>query len=192
MKHTLFMVGLLVATVPATLVNPFVGLAVYYGLATLCPQFLWKQALPEWRWSMIVGLATVVSFVGHGFARSRAGARWPIEKKLMLAFGGLIVLSMVDAVEPNLAWQQFDNIMKIFIMFFIACAVLDSRHRLSVLAVVVVAALGWVAFDFNQRYILMGQKAVASTGFAGIDNNGIAAIMVMGIPFCVLLFSQAK
>ncbi|NQU75524.1 MAG: O-antigen ligase family protein, partial [Planctomycetes bacterium] len=51
---------------------------------------------------------------------------------------------------------------------------------------------GWVAFDFNQRYILMGQKAVASRGFAGIDNNGIAAVMVMGIPFCVLLFSQAK
>jgi len=192
MKHTILVVMVLAVSLPATFINPFVGVAVYYGFATLFPQHLWAHALPQWRWSLIIGLATVASFILHGFARSRAGVRWPIEKKLIAILGGLTVLSVIDAVDPDLAYRQLDDYLKLFIMFFIACAVLDSRHRLRVLAIVVVACLGWVAFDFNQRYVFMGQKDPLNRGFASIDNNGVAALMVMGMPFCLFLFAQER
>ncbi len=192
-KQTAFMILLLTAAIPVTLINPFVGMMVYYGFATLYPQHLWEASLPlGWRWSMMIGGPTVLSFIMHGFARSRAGARWPAEKKLMLVLAVLTILSMVDAVDPVLASIQLDYFVKIFIMFFIGCALLDSRYRLNVMAIVLVGTLGWVAFDFNQRYVLMGQTHILTRGFGPLDNNGAAALMVMGMPFCVFLFTQEK
>jgi probable O-glycosylation ligase (exosortase A-associated) len=175
------------------LINPFVGLAVYYALATIYPQYLWKHSLPAGvRWSLMVGLATLAGFVLQGFVRSRAGARWPLQKVLMLVLAGWMCLSVIDAIDPDLARRQFSDYAKIFVMFFVACALFDSRYRLHVLGVVLVMTLGWVAFDFNQRYVFMGQKQVAYSGFAGIDNNGIAALMVIGLPLCMFLFGQER
>ncbi len=193
MKHTLLMLATLAVSIPCTLINPFVGVAVYYGFATLYPQHLWASYLPPgWRWSMVVGSVTVVSFFLHGMARTKAGARWPIEKKLIAVLAGLTVLSVIDAVSPGLAYQQLDDFLKIFVMFFVACGLLDSRYRLRVLVIVVVACLGWLAFDFNQRYVFMGQKHILNRDFASIDNNGIAAVMVMAMPLCMFLFTSEK
>ena len=194
MKQSLFMLLLLLATLPWTLLNPFAGLAVYYGLALLRPQALWQGPLAkvDWRFSMVVALVTVVSFILHGLARKRAGRRWPAEKILMAVFAGLAVLSFLFAVDRVRAAIQFDSLVKIFVMFFVACALLDSRHRLRVLAIVIVVTMGYVAMDFNQRYIFMGQTDSTMLRFDQLDNNGLAALMVMGMPFCVFLFSQER
>jgi len=191
MKQMLFMIVLLTGAIPAALINPFIGLLVYYGFATLYPQHLWSDSLhPGIRWSMLIGLPTLISFILHGFARSRAGARWPIEKKLMLVLTVLTILSMVDAVDPTLARRQLYYFAVIFVMFFVGCALLDSRYRLHMTAIVLVGTLGWVAFDFNQRYVLMDQTHILMRGFGALDNNGAATLMVMGMPFCVFLFTQ--
>lgn len=192
MKHLIFMLAVMAVAVPGALINPFVGLAAYYGLAVLYPQSLWDHALPRVRWSFMVGGATVLGFILHGFARSAAGARWTLEKKLILVICILTFLSVVEALDPELASRRLDDMLKIFLMFFIACSLLDSRYRLHALAVVVVTCLGWVAFDFNQRYVLMGQKHVLTLMFADLDNNGIAALMVLGTPLCMFLFTQGK
>ncbi|NLF30010.1 MAG: hypothetical protein GX591_03885, partial [Planctomycetes bacterium] len=193
MKQTLFLVALLAGTIPVTLVNPFVGLLVYYGFATLYPQHLWEDSLyPGVRWSMLIGVPTLVSFVAHGFARSRAGARWPLEKKLMAVLAALTGLSMIDAIDPELAGRQMYYYAIIFTMFFVGCALVDSRYRLHAMAIVLVATLGWVAFDFNQRYVLMHQTHILMRGFGALDNNGAATLMVMGMPFCVFLVTQER
>ncbi len=193
MKQTLFLVAILAGTIPVTLVNPFVGLLVYYGFATLYPQHLWDHALePGVRWSVLIGVPTLIGFIAHGFARSRAGARWPLEKKLMAVLAVLTGLSMVDAVDPTLAGRQMYYLTIIFTMFFVGCALIDSRYRLHALAIVLVGTLGWVAFDFNQRYVLMNQTHILMRGFGALDNNGAATLMVMGMPFCVFLITQER
>jgi probable O-glycosylation ligase (exosortase A-associated) len=137
---------------------------------------------------MIVALPTVIGFFAHGMARKGAGSRWPAEKVLLLVLAALTLMSVVDAVDRDLAMVQLDDFAKIFLMLFIACALLDSRRRIYILAVTLVICLGWVAFDFNQRYIFMGQKHITTLGFAGIDNNGLAALMVIAMPLCMFLF----
>lgn len=187
------MFALLAIGVPGALLHPFLGLVIYYGFATLYPHFLWEHALPPGvRWSLYIALATLAGFVLHGFARGAAGARWPVEKKLLLVLAGLTVLSFVDAVDPAVASRQLDDYLKVFLMCFVACGLLDSRYRLHVLAVVLVLTLGWLAIDFNQRYLLMGQKNYLQHGFATLDNNGVAALMAIGLPFCMFLFGQEK
>ncbi|MFW6145858.1 MAG: O-antigen ligase family protein [Planctomycetota bacterium] len=193
MKQTLFLVAILAGAIPVTLVNPFVGLLVYYAFATLYPQHLWDHALPPGiRWSLLIGVPTLIGFVAHGFARSRAGARWPMEKKLMAVLAVLIGLSMVDAIDPTLAGRQLYYLAVIFTMFFVGCALIDSRYRLHALAILLVGTLGWVAFDFNQRYVLMDQTHILMRGFGDLDNNGAATLMVMGMPFCVFLVTQER
>jgi probable O-glycosylation ligase (exosortase A-associated) len=193
MKHTLFMFLVLAIGVPAALFNPFVGLIIYYALATLYPHYLWQHALPEGvRWSLIIGLATLGGYVFKGLSTSLAGSLWPIEKKLLLLLSGLIVLSFFDSVDPILAREQMNAYLKIFLMFFVACGLLDTRYRLHVLAVMVVLTLGWLAVDFNQRYVLMNQKNLLEAGFGTLDNNGVAALMVMALPFCLFLFTQEE
>jgi hypothetical protein len=121
MKHTLFMVALMAVTIPCALINPFVGLVVYFALATLYPQYLWGNDLPtDVRWSLMVGVSTLAGFVLQGFVRSRAGSRWPLQKVLMLGMAVWMVLSAVDAIDPDIAGRQLDDYSKIFLMFFVA------------------------------------------------------------------------
>ncbi len=193
MKQTLFMLAVMAVALPGALINPFMGLVVYYGFATLFPSFLWQYSLPTGvRWSLIVGLATLAGYTLHGLAQSAAATRWPLEKKLLLLLGVLIALSYTGAIDPMLARDQLDSYMKIFLMVFVACGLVDTRYRLHVLAATIVLTFGWLAVDFNQRYILMNQKNLFESGFANMDNNGVAAMMVMAMPFCIFLFSQEK
>jgi probable O-glycosylation ligase (exosortase A-associated) len=194
MKQTLFMFLALAIGVPSSLLNPFIGLIIYYAFATLYPHYLWEHALPSGvRWSLIIGLATLGGYLFKGMAKNPAGRRWPLEKKLLLLMAFLITLSCIDATDAARAGIQLDSYLKIFLMFFVACGLLDSRYRLHVLAITLVLTLGWLAVDFNQRYVLMGQKRfLADASFGTLDNNGVAALMVIAMPFCVFLFSQEQ
>ena len=101
MKQSIFMLLTLILTVPLSLFNPFIGLAVYYGLALLRPQALWSYALQmDWRFSWIVGGATLVGFLGNGLA-DRAGRRWPVQRKLVVVLALLTVASYAAAVDPR-------------------------------------------------------------------------------------------
>ena len=54
--------------------NPFIGLMVYYALATLRPTWLWFWAFDPYnppRYSLIVGISTLVGWVISG--RTRLG-----------------------------------------------------------------------------------------------------------------------
>lgn len=193
MKHTLFMFLVLAVGIPGALFNPFVGLIIYYAFATLYPHHLWQHALPQGvRWSLMIALATLGGYLFKGMAHGAAAGRWPLEKKLLLLLACLTVLSFIDSIDPILAREQVDTYLKIFLMCFVACGLLNTRYRLHVLAVTVVLTLGWMAVDFNQRYVLMNQKNFLETGFGTLDNNGVAALMTVAMPFCLFLFSQEK
>ena len=143
----------------------------------------------DWRFSWIVGGATLVGFLGNGLA-DRAGRRWPVQRKLVVVLALLTVASYAAAVDRALSLDWSLEMLKIFAMFLVATALLDSRYRLRMLAIVVVLTVGYVAADLNQRYVLQGQKAPPQ--FENLDNNGLAALMVMALPFCVLLFTQER
>lgn len=193
MKQSLFMLMLMAVSLPWTVFNPFAGLVVYYGLALLRPQFLWRQTLEiDWRYSFILGLVILASYVLHAISRKARPHKWVAEKWMLAALTVLTVLSYLNAFNRAASYQNFTDLMKIFIMFFVAVGLVDTRWRLRVLAITIVIALGWVAIDLNQRYVLMGQRHIAIYGHGGLDNNGLAALMVMAIPFCLFLFETEK
>lgn len=194
MKHSIVMLMVLLATVPWTFFNPFVGLATYYGLAVLRPQALWAWNLEgiDWRFSLVVGIATLLACAVHRPGRSPAARRWPVEKLLVGALVVAVCVSYAHAVDRSVAGPQFQEFLKIFVMFFVACALLDRRARLQTLAVVIVATAGYVALEYNLRYLLHHQVRPESLRFDTLDNNGLAALMVMAMPFCLFVFARDR
>src|SRR5713226_1716889 len=73
MKQLLFLILLtLIGTIGAFSISPFWGVAVYYFLAVLRPQFIWDWALIPYdadkvRWSFYVAIATILAAFAHKF-----------------------------------------------------------------------------------------------------------------------------
>jgi O-antigen ligase len=46
------------------------------------------------------------------------------------------------------------------------------------------ASLGFVAYEFNFKYLVDGLMTIRTHGFAEYDNNGAGIILAMGVPLC--------
>jgi len=57
---------------------------------------------------------------------------------------------------------------------------------------VVAASLGYLAWHFNSLYLLEGRMDILNVGLGACDNNGVGALMGMGLPFVYMLAKNAK
>jgi probable O-glycosylation ligase (exosortase A-associated) len=195
MKQMLFLIGLMAIGMPWTLVSPFVGVVLFYGLDLIHPETLWWYAEGDFgqiRWSFCIAIVVLVSIFLHMDQVRKVVRNWPLEKMLMLLFAVCVVLSTWMAEKDDASRVVAEAYGKIFLMYFLATALIDSRHRLNVMFWATAICLAYVAQDFNQMYILQHHYNIGRRGFGGLDNNGLALFMVMAMPFGCWVFLQAK
>jgi len=175
-------------------VSPFYGVAVYYLFAVLRPQFLWEWTLPEVPWSFYVALsamfATFVWRAGVALAPQRHpdfrapafnAGHWS-----MLFFAVWITLSFLNAFSTAHAAPFYDEYQKIFIMFFVAALVVTTVRQIWTLYLIITITLAYIAWEINSIYFFQGgYMFVYKRGYAGLDNNGAALMLAMGVPLCL-------
>src|SRR5690348_4456042 len=109
MKQTLFMIALtLLGTAGVFLVEPFLGVAVYYLFAVLRPQNMWQWSLPpDIRWSNYVAVASMIGSIGLAlgmlpFGRDAGNfAGFKRAHKVMFLFACWICLTYVTAYNRD-------------------------------------------------------------------------------------------
>ena len=199
MKQFLFMaVTMFLGTAGSFGLSPVYGVAVYYLYAVLRPQFIWEWVelfgiqLGEVNWSLPVALCTLVATLVW-----RAGLWTPVAALkapwygnpaltrshcLFLAFTGWICLTFVTAQSHEVAWPNFVEYAKIFVMFVCAALVLRTVRDLWVVYFVILGAAAYIAYEINFYYLAYQWIMVQHRGYGGLDNNGAALILAMGIP----------
>ncbi len=185
MLGLIFTYGLTFGGAIVSIFNPFIGLLIYVCFAIVSPMSLWGWTLPQLPYSKIVAIAMLIGWLLKGFgewkfARSRG---------ILFAFLGLTLwasVSMFFAQHQDVAWLYVERLLKIFIPFLVGLTLIDSLSKLKQLAWVMVASMGYIAFEMNLSYY-QGFNRVREMGFAGMDNNSTAIAMVAGVGLAFFL-----
>ncbi len=182
--------------------GPYVPLLTYYLFAILRPQYLWiwqLQMFPEFGWSFYVAGAALTSYlpwvfgvVAPGDPLRRVFPPFVFVHKAMVVFSIWVSLSYAYANNQDWAWLTYQEFLKIVAMYMLATQVLRSFGQIWGLYVTVTAALAYIALDMNQIYFETGYLVLYKRGFAGLDNNGAALMMAMGIPLCYFAWEFTK
>jgi len=90
-----------------------------------------------------------------------------------------------DAADAALVYS------KDLLMVVVAVSLVDSFRRLRILTWVVLLSVGYLAFDMNVSYY-SGWNRLHENGFAGIDNNGMAMLLAMGVPVSLAMGNYEK
>ncbi|MFK7788410.1 MAG: O-antigen ligase family protein, partial [Phycisphaeraceae bacterium] len=188
--HFLLMLGVTLLTSVVATAVPFWGVMLYYSFSTLRPQSLWVWSLsgmPQVRWSLI---AIVIALGATLLNLPTVLQTFKVNKVLILlcAYATLMLLSMLTAFNPDTSWFWAKEYGKVFVMLVIASIVIQRFWQVRAMALMIVFCLGYIAYHFNHMYFFQGGRLdIFHVGFAGLDNNGAAALLALGIPFAYFL-----
>jgi probable O-glycosylation ligase (exosortase A-associated) len=170
----------------ALAIEPFVGVAVYYFFAVLRPQYLWEWALPMGvGWSGYVAWATLLATFLASAQRTTPGAGFSFAHKAFLAFGAWICITYVTSENKDVAWFWLQEYLKIFIMFATATVAVRTLQQVWWIYLAATVALIYIAYEMNFLYLMEGRLDIYHNGYGGLDNNGAALMLAMGVPLAM-------
>jgi probable O-glycosylation ligase (exosortase A-associated) len=183
--------------------GPFVPYCVYILYSVLRPQFLWKwnlASMPEVGWAFyisVVALGSYLPWVAGMFGSPRDPERYvhPAfvwSHRMMAGFALWVTLSYLFANDQYVARNAFEDMVKIFVMYFLGTQIVRMVWQVKVLYLVMAGSLAYIAADLVQLYVTTGRLQLVKGGYAGLDNNGAALMLAMGVPLCYFAFEFTK
>lgn len=192
MKQTLFMVVMtLCGTGGVLFAGPFASVAVYYLFAVLRPQYIWLWALPQGvGWSEYVAVAAILGTVAQlvgvlGSADGTPPRRRTFTHAVMVVFGLWITVTYFTAQNREVAWPWLLEYLKLFLMFILGAVAISDIRRVWVVYLIGTSALIYIAWEVNFLYFTQGRIDIAHRGYGGLDNNGAALMLAMGVPLAI-------
>lgn len=190
MKGLLFTWLLTGMGVSSALFRPYYAFLAYVALALLKPDALWASHISNGRFSLIVAMAMLGSWVCRGFGNWNLGKARPV----VLMFTGFWMWSaLLACFAPNqpFAWGYVEQMGKILLPFLVGITTCRSISDLKALAWVIVLCEGYVCFEMN-LYYLRGFNFLYFIGFAGMDNNSVAIgfVAALGVAFFLFLNTE--
>ncbi|MFO0936661.1 MAG: O-antigen ligase family protein [Gemmataceae bacterium] len=184
--------------------NPFIGLWTYYLFTVLRPQFLWEYALQNYfigHWAFYVSMPLIATFCLWNLGLLSYGKR-EIENRfrpklmaghwLMLLFGFWISLSFFFSRNQTVSNDWYGEYIKIIVVFFIAGRVIRKPEHIKAILIMIAVVLAYIAGEVFQEYAFKNYLMLYKRGFAGLDNNGAALMIAMGIPVCYFCWEMIR
>lgn len=198
MKQLLFMIpAMIVGTFGCFYTHPYQGVLVYYLFAVLRPQFIWQWSLPDVAWSFYVAIASILATIGWrcgllSFEGDDAECRFNIGHYCTIAFGIWIVITYFTAINKDVAYPYLIEYIKIFTMFVIGKYAICTLNHLWSIYIAVALSICYISYEINDIYFTQGYLYVYKRGYGGLDNNGAALMLAMGVPFCLYTWDGLK
>lgn len=199
---TLFMIALtLYGTWGSLAFHAFCGVAVYFFFAVLRPQFIWEYSLPVGvNWSLYVALCAMLAAMVWRLAPIVAPHRHPNPRfpKLNIGHWGFaffafwITVTFFTALHPKVSQPFFDDYQKIFIMYFVSAFVITTVRQVWILYLIVTLTLMYIGWEVNDYYFFKGAMFIYHRGYCGLDNNGAALMLAMGVPLCLFAWDGIR
>ena len=207
MKQYLFLIALtFFGVVSSFWWTPYAGVALYYFYAILRPQFLWKWTLDyapvSIPWSFCVAGSAIFGYISWSFGILSFGKResslmryrpaFTLAHKLMMLFAFWIICSYARSNDQAASEEWFGEYLKIFAMYYLASRVVRTPTQIWGLFMLIVTAVGYIAYEANMIYLQTGKLILYSRGFAGLDNNGAGLMLALGVPLCYFAWEMTK
>lgn len=179
---TLAVFGLL----PVIWKRPWTGILVWSWLGFMNPHRMAWGFSTTMPFAMIVALTTLLAVM-----RSKEPKKipWERESVVLLIFIGWMVITTTFAVYPSLAWNQFDKVIKIQLMIFVAMMVINSPERIRALVWVIALSIAFYGVKGGIFTILHGgvYRVQGPPGTFIAGNNELGLAMAMTAPLLYFL-----
>lgn len=165
----------------AAVFNPFLGVCIYWAFELIRPQHLFAFAGPPGPYSNALAIGTLIGWAAGGFGNFKLGRAKPV----VFFLGAHAIWALVATIaspEPDLSFRQFQEYLKVWLMFLVAVSLIDTADRTKILAWVIAGSSGYISAEFNQIYYLRGANYIQQFGHGGMDSNSFAIVLVTTVP----------
>lgn len=183
--------AIIFAILPVCLVRPWLGIIAWYWIGIMNPhRHTWDFAYTM-PFAMLVGGATLF---GALFARDRRPIPWNRELVLAVLLMLYFTFTTFFAWVPNIAWVQWEKVLKITFMTFVATMFIYGYDRIRTLMWTIVICIGFYGvkgFFFVLRS--GGAERVQGPENSFLDGNtfiGLAFNMV--VPLMIFLAREEQ
>ena len=182
---------LVLGSLPFILKRPWFGVIVWTWLGFMNPHRMAWGFVREMPVAMIVALATL-----FGMLLSREAKRIPWTRESILL--ALLVLWMTIttffATFSALAWEQWEKVVKIQLMIFVAMMLITTRERLNLLVWTIVVSIGFYGVKGGIFTILHGgvHRVMGPPGTFIGENNSIGLALTMTVPLMYYLYQESS
>lgn len=183
--------AIIFAIVPICLVRPWLGIIAWYWIGIMNPhRHTWDFAYTM-PFALMVGGATLLGAV---FARDRRPIPWNRELVLIAILMMYFTFTTFFAWVPSYAWVQWEKVLKIIFMTFVATMFIYGHNRIRTLMWTIVICIGFYGvkgFFFVLRS--GGAERVQGPENSFIDGNtfiGLAFNMV--VPLMIFLAREEQ
>lgn len=187
----IFVTVVVLGLLPAAFLQPWIGVLLWSWIGYMNPHRLSWGFAYEFPFAMLIALAVL-----GGLLISKEDKRipWTRETKILAAFIVWMGVTTVFAVHEQLAWQQYEKVVKIQLMTFITLMVMGSKERLTYLAWIIALSIGFYGVKGGIFTLTTGGghhvRGPLGTFIGG--NNEIGLAMIMVVPLMRYLQLQAK
>ena len=183
--------GLILASIPFIFWRPYIGILAWSWIGFMNPHRLAWGFVHTAPVAMIVGLATILSFV-----LSREPKRFPTTflSGLLIVYMFWMCVSTVFAIDQELSYPKWDKAMKVMFGVLFTLVIMYTRERLELLISVIVGSIGFYCIKGGIFTIMSGGQwmVFGPPGSFFASNNALALATIMTIPLMRYLHLQAK
>jgi len=175
-------------SLPFIIKRPWIGILVWSWLGFMNPHRLAWGFATTLPFAMAVAITTIMAMLA---SKEEKKIPWTREMITLLMFWLWTLVTTMNSLFPELAWDQLIKVSKIFLMIFVTTMLINTAYRLKALVWVIALSIGFYGVKGGIFTLLTG-GAFAVRGPSGtfIDgNNEIGLALAMTVP---LLFSLSR
>lgn len=186
----IIVLAIILGSLPFCFSRPYFGILMWHWIAMMNPHRLGWGAAVNFPVAMLVGATTLLGFL---VMKGRSSLPKSMEFYLLMALCALFTVTTSFAMYPQMAWQTWQEVMKIILMAIITVWLTDSKQRLYYLLVVVTLSLGFFALKGVPWGMATGGqfRLYGPTGSFVASNNAMGMALNMVIPLMLFLARNA-
>lgn len=176
----LLLFAIILALIPFILKRPWLGVLTWFWIGLMVPQSHTWGFMQTFPLAMIIGLATMGTML---FNKDRQSMPMTREMVMMFVFLAYMAMTSAFAVNRSGAWDQWNMVMKIFLMTFITPMLIFGPRRIVWLLLVATVSIGFYGFKGGIFTIATGGgHSVLGPDRSFLSGNtyvGLAMIMIL-------------
>jgi putative inorganic carbon (HCO3(-)) transporter len=187
----LFIFAVVLGCLPWVLTRPAIGVLLYIWLSLMNPHRLTYGAAYDFPFAAVVAIATLA-----GLLLKRRSLPLPhgIMPLMLVIFMCWTTITSYTAMQPALAWTEWNRVMKTLFMALVAMVALDEEEDIKLMGWVLGLSLLFYGVKGGLFTIFTGgtSRVLGPEGSYIEDNNSLALALVMAAPIAWHLQQHAK
>jgi probable O-glycosylation ligase (exosortase A-associated) len=176
---------------PVCFIRPWIGVLVFSWISYMNPhRFTWGYAY-DFPFAKIIAIITIIGLL---FTKDKMRLPNTRETLIIIILGIYFTFTNLFAFYQSAAWEQWEKVIKIFIMTLVTIILVNNKVKLRYLIMVIALSIGILGIKGGIFSILTGGefRVYGPKGTFFEDNNDMALALNMVLPMLFFLSREEK